>query len=163
MLLGSCGEDICRGSDWTTSQGICVFNNEFQTNKDEVNRIIYKTQEVVRRLYPHKYTRDIFQQIYADTSIIFVEYIDEETIGRTIYDYDSFSQTFRIEIEYGNDLVDVISHEILHSYLLYVDKDQSHRKGWFVMDEFSDEENIDSIQYKICSELHCTAYDFLNR
>lgn len=159
VLLSACGVDVCEGSDFTTKHNLCVFKNGFNVTKEEIEYVTDATQQEVTRRHPNKYPKDEIYE-FNDVSLKFVSELGDDRSGETEYRYGPFTDNrFRIRVEYWEDSCItrwyILVHEILHVYLLEQEGDDNHRKDWFIMKEFTKEENLSSIQYVVWNQIAC--------
>lgn len=159
ILLASCGVDVCEGSDFTTKHNLCVFTGGFEVTKAEIEHVTDATQQEVTRRHPNKYPKSEIYE-FQDTSVKFVEDAGEDRAGQTEYRYGPFTDDrFRMKVEYHTENCPlrwwIFIHETLHVYLLEIEGEDEHRKGWFVMEEFTSEENQSSIQFTVINQIAC--------
>lgn len=160
-LLSACGSDLCEGKDFETSQGICVFTNGFDVDKDKISYVIDVTEDVVATHHPKKYSWGRLNDMYDIVSIAFEADLGDDKDGYTRYEYGPFVRdTFEVVLEHDekNDCWHyawILPHEMMHVYLLDVDGDDSHKKGWHVHPDFTTEENLNSMQFEIYKKLRC--------
>jgi len=160
FACSACGDDdLCKGSDFETSQGICVFTNGFDISKDQLSYAIDVTEDVVSARYPKKYAKSKLNDSYDSVSISFVGDLGDEKDGYTQFEYGPFvEETYKVVSEYKEHCwhyIWIIPHEMLHVYLLDIADDQTHKKGWHWHGDFTDEENASSIQYEVYRRLSC--------
>lgn len=162
LMLSSCGEaEVCNGSDFETSQGICVFLNGHDIKKDDLSFAIDVTEKVVSERHPNRFSAKKLNDAYSATSIEFIPYVANKTDGYCKYSKGLLVQEeFRIVAEMSTKnncqwyYVWIVPHELMHLYLINENNDDSHKKYWHWDDEdFSSDANMRSMQYEIYSEL----------
>lgn len=159
-FLTSCGVDVCENTDFTTKHNICVDTNGFDVTKAEIEHATDETQQEVTRRHPNRFPKDEIYKL-EDVRVSFHEDVrGDEAAGETEYHYGPFTDNrARVRVEYHEEYCParwhIYVHEMLHVYLLSQEGDDRHLKGWFVMEEFTKEENLNSIQYVVWNKIAC--------
>jgi len=153
VFLFSCGEDICKDSDFYTKQGICVLLNGNGFAKQDIEMVIEISENLVSKRKNIKING--LESEYENTSISFVNYnLENGASGTTDYEITPFYKNYFIKIGvadcYPGMELYVFSHEVLHLFIYTYHGDHNHNfEDFFFGEEFSWERNKKSIEYEI--------------
>jgi hypothetical protein len=159
VLLAGCVEDVCVGSNYTTEQGICVFDAEQTQNTAFVQAVVDIVEEEVMARF--NYTFAEIREKYIDTNITFVATETTESNGYpayTAYTYGPFiNKTFEVRVWRAEEcrVLQLLAHELVHVIDFTINgirledeyKSENHPKKWFSYPDYSQLENEQSIEY----------------
>lgn len=159
VVLVSCGQSVCDGSDFVTSQNLCVFSNGYFVDNVDIENVVAVTQKEISFRHPDKYSKEKIEY-FDNVSLRFIQSSDSNDWGGELnYKVGSFiDDRYEITLEFKEScrlIQSNLIHELLHVYLIDIEDCVYHRKGWFIDKKFSDEENKASIQNIVFNKVNC--------
>jgi len=155
LSLYSCGSGLCDNAEFVTKQGICVNTDGNSVDKSQVDFIIDVIEEGTVKY--SGYSESELQEPYGDTRIAFRQEIDHGWTGETEYHKGIFvNDEYKVRLVYNECLTySALYHELLHVYLIHLEGNDTHERGWFKKADMSSDEIKQTLEYNLFRRIYC--------